>query len=165
MGSMAAPERAGIWPVTGETAPAWLVAWRERGPAPPAQPRQRTRQGGNGEPTPVSAVAEAQRPQRSKVDSFGFVEPERWPDDGGVRRETVLDMDHHPPRVVRSVGWSRCLTCGSPFFSEDVIALRLCDGPDGCRSPAPRARNEKAAANKETPTHAAALGVVNRAEA
>lgn len=152
--------------MSADAAPAWLVAWRELGPAPPAQPRQRTRQGGSGEPTPASAVAEAQRPARAKVDSFGFVEPERWPNDGGVRREAVLDMDCHPPRVVRSVGWQRCMSCQKPFFSEDVLRLRLCDGPDGCRDPAPRTRNLKTATPTEgRTTGVVVLGLVPRAEA
>jgi hypothetical protein len=43
-----------------------------------------------------------------------------------LRREAVLDMDHNPPRVVRHVGWQRCITCRSPFFSEDTIRQRLC---------------------------------------
>lgn len=131
--------------MSAEVAPAWLVAWRERGPAPPAQPQQRTRQGGNGEPAPASAVAEAQRPRRPTINGQGFVEPERWPYDGGARRETVLDTDCHPPRVVRTVGWTNCLSCRSPFFSEDVLALRLCDGPDGCRGEARIEYRRKAA--------------------
>lgn len=62
-----------------------------------------------------------------------FVEPKAWSYDGGVRREPVLDTDFNPPRVVRKVGWRHCMRCKRPFFSEDVIALRLCDGPEGCR--------------------------------
>lgn len=152
--------------MSAEAAPAWLVAWRERGSAPPAQPQQRTRQGGNDEPTPASAVAEAARPQRTKANGQGFVEPQPWPHDGGARREAVLDTDYHPPRVVRTVGWQRCLRCRKPFFSEDVTALRLCDGPEGCRSPAPRARNEKTATPTEgRTTGVVVLGLVPRAEA
>ena len=52
-----------------------------------------------------------------------------------------MDTDRNPPRVVRRVGWSRCIACGSPFFSEDVVALRLCDGPTSCRDPHDRYTN------------------------
>lgn len=79
---------------------------------------------------PLSAVAAANRPTRG---SHGFVEPPAWTYDGGVRREPVLDLDCHPPRVVRKVGWRSCMACGKPFFSEDVIALRLCNGEKSCR--------------------------------
>ena len=66
----------------------------------------------------------------------GFIEPQPWPFDGCVRREPVLDADHNPPRVVRRVGWHRCLRCREPFWSEDVARLRLCTrkNSDGCRS-------------------------------
>lgn len=40
-------------------------------------------------------------------------------------------------RVVRYVGWRKCMRCGHPFWSEDVQRLRLCTGqPDrrGCRN-------------------------------
>jgi hypothetical protein len=112
--------------VTDALTPPWLVAWRERCPAPPAQREQQPRQGGNGETATVSAVAEASRPQRPKVNYQGFVEPLPWPDDGGRRRETVLDVDHNPPRVVRVVGWQRCIKCSRRFFSDDVRAVRMC---------------------------------------
>ena len=66
--------------------------------------------------------------------SKGFTEPQPWPFDGGRRREPVLDHDHHPPRVVRRVGWHRCMRCRDPFWSDDVVRLRLCGGKDGgCR--------------------------------
>ena len=57
----------------------------------------------------------------------GFIEPAPWAWDGGVRREPILDADCDPPRVVRRVGWRRCMSCRTPFFSEDVAGLRLCD--------------------------------------
>lgn len=56
----------------------------------------------------------------------GFSEPEPWPFDQCQRRDPVLDLDRHPPRVVRHVGWRICLTCASPFFSQDVMRLRMC---------------------------------------
>jgi len=112
--------------VTDALNPAWLVAWRERGPAPPAQREPHPCQGGNGETPTVSAVAEAQRPQRTTANYQGFVEPVPWPDDGGKRREKVLDVDHNPPRVVRVVGWQRCMTCRKPFWSDDTRRIRMC---------------------------------------
>lgn len=51
---------------------------------------------GYGEPAPVSAVAEAARPQRTRANYQGFVEPQPWPDDRGRRRERVLDGDPDP---------------------------------------------------------------------
>ena len=50
----------------------------------------------------------------------------------GKRREPVLDEDQDY-RVVRKVGWHRCMRCRKPFFSEDVLRLRLCGGAEGCR--------------------------------
>lgn len=58
--------------------------------------------------------------------SQGFSEPKAWAWDGGKRREPVLDMDFHPPRVVRHVGWRCCLKCAKPYFSEDVKGQRMC---------------------------------------
>jgi hypothetical protein len=55
-----------------------------------------------------------------------IIEPEPWPQDGGARREPVLDPNWHPPRVIRRVGWARCLTCRDWFFSTDVCKVRLC---------------------------------------
>jgi len=123
----------GYGPVSAEAVPAWLQAWRERGPAPPAQPRKQHGQRCTGSGVRKAAVAEATRPAAPKGNWQGFVEPERWPNDGGVRREAVLDTDHNPPRVVRTVGWRNCMCCGTPFWSEDVMRLRLCSGTDGYR--------------------------------
>lgn len=79
----------------------------------------------------------AQPRVKRRVAPQGFAYPVPWPDDGGVRREPVLDTDHVPPLVVRRVGWSRCLRCRRPFFSEDVVKLRLCGGEyGGCRAAA-----------------------------
>lgn len=66
----------------------------------------------------------------------GITEPRQWDFDGGVRREAVLDHDYAPPRVIRRVGWRRCLRCRQPFWSEDVARLRLCTGKVGigCRN-------------------------------
>jgi len=65
--------------------------------------------------------------------SKGFFEPAPWAFDGYVRREAVLDHDYRPPRVVRRVGWQRCMRCREPFWSEDVVKLRLCSAGHGCR--------------------------------
>ena len=118
-----------------ESVPAWFVAWREgrcQSQRPPAQREQRGCQGYSGRPPIVSAVTEAQRP---KANFLGLVEPERWPYDGCVRREPVLDVDRDPPRMIRRLGWWRYMNCGTPFFSDDVVGLRLCVEPTGCRAP------------------------------
>ena len=75
-------------------------------------------------------------PQRIKgqAAAIGIIEPDPWDYDGGKRREPVIDEDAKPPRVVRKVGWRHCLKCRRPFFSEDVVRLRLChNGAYGCR--------------------------------
>ena len=55
-----------------------------------------------------------------------LIEPARWPNDGGSRRAPVMDPNCDPPRVVRRVGWLRCLCCGRSHFSEDVARARMC---------------------------------------
>lgn len=114
-----------------EAVPEWLAAWRAGRTAPP-QPRVHPSQGGSGDQPRANATA---RPARryGKGKEQGFAEPVRWPNDGGKRREPVMDLDCVPPRVVRKVGWRTCMKCRKPFFSEDVAALRLCDGYEGCR--------------------------------
>jgi hypothetical protein len=113
--------------------PAWLVAWRERDhqqsqapkqpkPRKPAPPRRSTSDG------PLVPLR-----MRGQAAAIGIVEPEPWPFDDCVRREKVFDIELSPPRVVRRVGWHRCLKCRRPFFSEDVLRLRLCSGTQGCR--------------------------------
>jgi hypothetical protein len=105
--------------------------WLAQAPQPPVQREaQPSRRAPSGKRL-AAAVAAANRP---KPNWHGFLEPEPWDYDGGKRREPVIDADQNPPRVVRRVGWRSCMACASPFFSEDVIALRLCDGPVGCRS-------------------------------
>ncbi len=116
-------------------APAWLVAWRERdrqpqpSPAPKPAPPRRSSSGGPLVPLRMKGQAAA----------IGIIEPEPWPFDGCKRREPVTDEDH-PGRVVRRVGWHRCLKCRRPFFSEDVLRLRLCSGAQGCRGDEDRFR-------------------------
>ena len=61
----------------------------------------------------------------------GFQEPKPWHFDQCRRREPVLDLDRSPPTVVRSVGWRLCLRCKAPFFSPDVVGIRLCDSCKG----------------------------------
>ena len=55
-----------------------------------------------------------------------LIEPVRWPNDGGARRIPVMDTNFDPPRLVRRVGWLRCVCCGRPHFSEDVARARMC---------------------------------------
>lgn len=118
-----------------EPVPAWLSAWHEaRGTQPPTQQVQRA--------APAPPPAPAAAPRRAAPPPFppqvhhlsrGFSVPRPWEYDGCVRREPVLDHDYHPPRVVRRVGWRVCMRCRTPFFSEDVIRLRLCGDGMGCR--------------------------------
>lgn len=74
----------------------------------------------------------ADGPKRT-TSELGISEPQPWDYDGCVRREMVFDIVLVPPRVVRKVGWRRCMKCRRPFFSEDVLRLRLCSGTEGCR--------------------------------
>lgn len=56
-----------------------------------------------------------------------LIEPTRWPFSGDLtRRASVMDPNEEPPRVVRWVGYVRCMSCGRPHFSEDVVRARLC---------------------------------------
>lgn len=55
----------------------------------------------------------------------GFIEPRMWPQDGGTRREPVMDMDVKPRRAVRYVGWRKCMRCGQLFWSDDVLRASL----------------------------------------
>ena len=56
-----------------------------------------------------------------------LIEPTRWPFTGDLaRRASVMDPNVEPPRVVRQVGYVRCMSCGRPHFSEDVVRARLC---------------------------------------
>lgn len=108
--------------------PVWLLAWRGEHDQQPPEPEQRNPRGaGRPRLTP---------PIPTGADLQGMIEPKRWDYDGCVRREQVLDADVRPPRVVRRMGWQRCLKCRRPFFSEDVLRLRLCTaghGTTGCR--------------------------------
>lgn len=83
-------------------------------------------------------LAGHQRTQEKAKPNFqGFIEPRMWPQDGGTRREPVMDMDAKPPRAVRYVGWRKCMRCGQLFWSEDVQRLRLCTpqpNRQGCRN-------------------------------
>jgi hypothetical protein len=56
-----------------------------------------------------------------------LTEPERWPFDGDLsRRASVMDPNVEPPKLVRTVGYMRCMSCGRPHWSEDVIRARMC---------------------------------------
>lgn len=59
----------------------------------------------------------------------GFLIPVRWSvqsDPEMTRRAPVLDRVNGN-RVVRIVGYRRCLICKKPFFSEDMRGNRICD--------------------------------------
>lgn len=109
--------------------PAWLVAWRERDRQPLPSPAPKPKA-----PKPALPRDALHVPLRMKgqAAAIGIIEPDPWPFDGCKRREAVTDEDI-PGRVVRKVGWHRCLKCRRPFFSEDVLRLRLCNGAQGCR--------------------------------
>lgn len=64
-------------------------------------------------------------PEDCKV-AKALIEPTPWPLDGGARRANVLDPNFDPPRVIRRVGWVRCMRCQRFHFSGDVVAVRLC---------------------------------------
>ena len=61
--------------------------------------------------------------KEAKPNFQGFVEPRMWPQDGGTRREPVMDMDAKPPcamsaggsacGVVSSFGRKTCCACVS----------------------------------------------------
>jgi len=113
--------------------PAWLLAWREQEsqPKPPPAPPAPRPKPADGPHVPLR--------MRGQAAAIGIVEPDPWPFDGCKRREPVMDADD-PHRVVRKVGWHRCMKCRRPFFSEDVIRLRLCSGAQGCRGDEDRFR-------------------------
>ena len=119
LSKLGARRTLGAWPVNA--VPEWLANWRNgSAPAPKLATPPRV--------TPAPRPATEPRPDR-----LGFSEPDQWPDDGGKRREAVLDHDHSPPLVVRRVGWQRCLRCRKPFFSADVVGQCLCSGAWECR--------------------------------
>lgn len=52
-------------------------------------------------------------------------EPKPWPWNGDeTRRVPVVDPNDN--RVIRYVGYRRCISCTKHFWSEDVIRLRMC---------------------------------------
>ena len=116
--------------MTTAITPPWLAAWRARGCKPLTQPQPPPTPAPAPKPAPVAVQDGVQR----TVNTLGYSEPAPWPFDGFDRREAVLDSDLNPPRVVRKVGWQRCMRCHKPFWSEDVMRLRMCGGADGgCR--------------------------------
>ncbi len=115
--------------VIAEPVPAWLAAWRAG-----QEPVTLCEQPVAPAPRPATTIAPAQAaPAKRYTNPTGYSYPQPWQFDGGLRREPVLDLDCHPPRVVRRVGWQRCMRCRQPFWSDDVIRLRLCSSGTGCR--------------------------------
>jgi hypothetical protein len=55
-----------------------------------------------------------------------LIEPGRWEFDGCARRAPVMDPNFELPRLVRRVGWVRCMCCSRPHFSPDVARARMC---------------------------------------
>ena len=66
------------------TQPAWLANWQP-------QPTNH-RSGPQVEPKPKPAPN-----LKAVANPYGFVIPQRWPQDGGTRREPVLDVVFDPP--------------------------------------------------------------------
>lgn len=52
-------------------------------------------------------------------------EPQPWNFDGDVKRRAPV-IDPHDNRVIRHVGYRRCLSCAKHFWSEDVVRQRIC---------------------------------------
>ena len=116
----------GCWHMPGDGVPAWLQAWQGQHCQP--QPAVPATLPPSSAPKPSYAPRDTFAfPAREGADLQGMIEPKRWDFDGCLRREPVLDADARPPRVVRKVGWHRCLKCRRPFFSEDVLRLRMCE--------------------------------------
>lgn len=77
-------------------------------------------------------TAAAYLPTSERRCGLDIVEPRPWPLDDGARREPVVDPNWNN-RVIRRVGWRRCMHCRGWFFSPDVSRVRLhsdCDDPD-----------------------------------
>jgi hypothetical protein len=51
-------------------------------------------------------------------------EPTPWPYDETKR---VPVIDPNDGRVIRYVGWRKCMACPKFFFSPDVRGVRLCE--------------------------------------
>jgi hypothetical protein len=90
------------------TVPSWLVGYV-------GQPARRV-------PRPRKPRAEIEVPTAVGRD---LIEPNEWAFDGDLtRREPVLDPNWN--RVVRYVGWRKCLRCSTPHFTPDVVKVRIC---------------------------------------
>ena len=46
----------------------------------------------------------------------------------------VLDLNEGPPKVVRRIGWLRCMCCARFTFSDDVVRVRMCEECGGLGS-------------------------------
>jgi hypothetical protein len=62
----------------------------------------------------------------AEANILGFVEPDRWAFDGGLRRREPVRDALNENRVVRYCGYRRCLTCSKVAWTEDVCAMRVC---------------------------------------
>jgi len=98
--------------------PAWPVAWRERDHQPLPSPAPKLSMPKLARDAPYVPLR-----MRGQAAATGIIEPDPWRFDGCERREPVTDEDN-PSRMVRKVGWHRCMKCRRPFFSEDVLRLQ-----------------------------------------
>jgi hypothetical protein len=61
--------------------------------------------------------------KHERIPPDNFIEPAEWKFDGDLTRRKPVLLNG---RVVRNVGYLRCLCCRDPFFSEDVKGIRMC---------------------------------------
>lgn len=53
-------------------------------------------------------------------------EPRQWKFDGDTTRRVPV-IDPNLRRVIRHVGYRKCLCCPKFFWSDDVVRVRICD--------------------------------------
>ena len=53
-------------------------------------------------------------------------EAKAWIFDGDLTRRAAV-IDPNDGRVIRQVGWRKCMCCQTCFFSADVARVRMCD--------------------------------------
>lgn len=69
------------------------------------------------------------KPSNALLDYYGkdLIVPAPWRySEAPERRAAVIDPNFTPPRIVRYVGWRKCIGCGEMFFSEHLKRNRFC---------------------------------------